>query len=296
MSPTPFDGVVRRPVQHLPAPDDSQPADHEDEVVSEEPLEIRVAGEPLAITMRTPGHDADLALGFLFAEGVIESLDDVSSIAHCGTPGSEGYGNSIDVIPCGGDTLNVERILASRRGTLTTSSCGVCGRHSVDDLLTRCTELPPGPEVSLAVVATSTTQLGQGQPGFARTGGSHAAAILDASGQTICCAEDIGRHNAVDKVVGAMLRMSAGGARRAPPPQPALLVISGRASYEIVQKSLVARLPIVASVSAVSSLAIDLAGRCNLTLTGFVREGSVNVYTHPERITDTTQRSTDASS
>jgi FdhD protein len=265
-----------------------------DWIAVEEPLEIRVATEPVAITMRTPGDDALLALGFLLSEGIIRSIDDVGSVAHCGRPGEEGFGNVIDVTAAPGVSLDVDKVQATRRGTLTTSACGVCGRRSVDDLFAICGLVPPGPILDLHVVASGTERLRNAQHNFSQTGGVHAAAALNAQGDILAAHEDVGRHNAVDKVVGALIQkrlVSAESAIRlgnrpaiAADSAPALLVVSGRASFEIVQKATVARIPIVASVSAPSSLAIDLAQRSGITLAGFVRHGSLNAYTHPERI------------
>ena len=286
-------GIVGRPVTHFLG-EGAERAERVDSVAVEEPLEIRVATEPVAITMRTPGDDTQLALGFLFAEGIIRSIDDVGAVSHCGRPGDEGFGNVIDVTAAPGVSLDVEKVQATRRGTLTTSACGVCGRRSVDDLLSLCGQVPPGPPLELHLVASATERLRQAQPNFARTGGVHAAAALDGQGGVLAAYEDVGRHNAVDKVVGALLQrrsVSAESALRSaarPSPEvaskPALLVVSGRASFEILQKATMARIAVVASVSAPSSLAIDLAQRCGIALAGFVRGGGFNVYTHPHRL------------
>lgn len=256
----------------------SRGAASSDPVVVEEPLEIRVAGEPVAVTMRTPGHDRELALGFLFAEGIVTSLDDVGSLAHCGRPGDEGYGNAIDVAPGPGTSLDVERIGASRRGTLTNASCGVCGRRSIDDLLARCPRLHDETRVPAALVAHACSEMREGQANFAKTGGLHAAAIYGAGGERLALFEDVGRHNAVDKAVGALLL-----AGKLPLPF-AVLAVSGRASFEIVQKAAAARIALVASVSAPSSLAIDLAERAGITLVGFVRGETMNVYAGAGRV------------
>ncbi|WP_407667239.1 formate dehydrogenase accessory sulfurtransferase FdhD [Myxococcus qinghaiensis] len=279
-------GVGTRPVYRwngaslLPAEEDS--------IAVEEPLELRVNGDTLATTMRTPGHDRELAVGFLLAEGLIRSAEDLGTLAHCGRPGEEGWGNVLEVTPAPGVTIDSEPIRATRRGTLTTSACGVCGRRSVDDLLSRCVTLAPGPRLPPAVVARATERLRDVQRNFARTGGVHAAAALDAEGQLLASFEDVGRHNAVDKVVGALVL--SGAIRAAPAPatvltrQPTVLAVSGRVSFEIVQKAVMARIPVVAGVSAASTLAIDLALRSNVTLATFVRNGRFNVYTHPERL------------
>jgi FdhD protein len=268
-------GVANRPVRRFAHGELGPPV--EDDVVGEEPLEIRAAGETLAITMRTPGADRELAVGFLFAEGVIAQRDDVGSVAHCGRPDQEGYGNTIDVRPGAGVSLDLDRVSATRRGTLTTSSCGVCGRRSVDDVLERCRPLPAGPIVAAQTILAAVEGLRAKQPNFSRTGGIHAAALTDAAGAVLASFEDIGRHNAVDKTVGSLLLTDR--LREA-----VLLVVSGRASFEVVQKAGAAGVRIVASVSAASSLAIDLATATGITLCGFARGGAMTVYTHAERI------------
>ncbi|MDC0712150.1 formate dehydrogenase accessory sulfurtransferase FdhD [Stigmatella sp. ncwal1] len=263
-----------------------------DSVAVEEPLEIRVSGDTVAITMRTPGQDRELAAGFLFSEGIIRSADDLGGLAHCGHPGEEGWGNIIEVTPAPGLVLDIEKVSAARRGTLTTSACGVCGRRSVEDLMAVCTPVPAGATLSPKLVARATDRLKEVQLNFARTGGMHAAAALDAKGEMLAAAEDVGRHNAVDKVVGDMVLEGVIRSARAPTSllnpsskyQPWVLVVSGRASFEIVQKAAMAKIPVVASVSAASSLAVDLAERSGITLATFVRNGRFNVYTHPERL------------
>ena len=251
-----------------------------DEIVQEEPLEIRVAGDTLAVTMRTPGADRELALGFLFAEGVIGSRDDVGRVAHCGRPDQEGFGNTIDVAAAAGVTLDIDKLAATRRGTLTTSACGVCGRRSVDDVIARCTPQPVAPRsLPAALVLAAVQNLRSRQPNFARTGGVHAAALCDTTGEVLASFEDIGRHNAVDKSVGALvIKGLIPGARAA------LLVVSGRASFEVVQKASAAGVGTIASVSAASTLAVDLARAAGITLCGFARNGGMTVYSHAERL------------
>ena len=229
--------------------------------------------------MRTPGHDRELAIGFLFAEGVIASRDDVSRVAHCGRPDQEGFGNTIDVAPAAGAEFDIERVSLTRRGTLTTAACGVCGRRSVQDVIDRCPVLPEGPAIDGTSLAAAMEKLSSFQPNFSRTGGIHAAAALDAELTPLAAFEDIGRHNALDKVVGSLV---LGG--KVPGRQAAVLLVSGRASFEVVQKASAARIPLVASLSAASSLAIDLARATGVTLCGFVRNGSMTVYSHPERL------------
>jgi FdhD protein len=270
-------GVGRREVRRVAA-GAVQPAT-EDDVVVEEPLEIRAAGETLAVTMRTPGHDRELAVGFLFAEGVISSRDDVSRVAHCGRPDQEGFGNTIDVAPGPGAEFDVDRVSLTRRGTLTTAACGVCGRRSVQDVIDRCTALSSGPVVAAQDVAAAMDKLRSFQPNFSRTGGIHAAAVLDRDLKPLAAFEDIGRHNALDKVVGSLVL-----AGKVPGAEAVVLLVSGRASFEVVQKAAMARIKIVASVSAASSLAIDLANATGMTLCGFVRGGGMTVYAHPERL------------
>ncbi|MCY1083227.1 formate dehydrogenase accessory sulfurtransferase FdhD [Archangium lansingense] len=279
-------GVTRRPVSRYTA--DGQLAPNEpDTVAIEEPLDIRISGDTVAVTMRTPGADRYLVTGFLFAESLIHSAEDLGGLAHCGRPGEEGYGNTVEVTPAPGLVIDLERMSATKRGTLTTAACGVCGRRSVDDLMATCSPVPPGPELPASVLARATEHLRSVQPNFARTGGVHAAAALDAQGTVLAAFEDVGRHNAVDKVVGALLLEHGLRSARASQPtamRPTVLVVSGRVSFEIIQKAAVARCPFVASVSAASSLAIDLADRAGITLATFVRNGRFNVYTHPERI------------
>jgi len=271
-------GVARREVRRVAQGVLSAPA--EDDIVAEEPLEIRAQGETMAITMRTPGADRELAVGFLFAEGVIASRDDVGRVSHCGRPDQEGFGNTIDVVPGPGVSLDIDRLSATRRGTLTTAACGVCGRRSVDDVIARCAPLPVEPaSIASTAIVSAVEGLRSRQPNFARTGGIHGAALHDAGGDVLAAFEDIGRHNAVDKTVGALVL-----AGRVPGNAAALLVVSGRASYEVVQKASAARVPVIASVSAASSLAVDLARATGITLCGFVRDGKMTVYAHPERI------------
>ena len=259
----------------------------EDQVVVEEPLEIRIVGETLAITMRTPGHDFDLVLGFLWAEGIIRSREDVSSIAHCGRTGTPEKENTVDVKLVPGLRTPLDDIdapLFARRGTITTSACGVCGRRSIDDLLTRFERVPDGARLSRAAVTAAVAGLRERQPIFARTGGCHAASLLTSSGEHVVTFEDVGRHNAVDKVVGSRLRAEVGDRPRLPLAHH-LLVVSGRSSFEIVQKAIAAGIPVVASVSAPSSLAVSLASQGNVTLVGFARGDAMTVYTGASRIT-----------
>jgi FdhD protein len=271
-------GVARRDVRKLEGGRLSAPA--EDDIVAEEPLEIRAAGETMAITMRTPGADRELAVGFLFAEGVIASRDDVGSVSHCGRPDQDGYGNTIDVVPGPGMSLDIEKLSLTRRGTLTTAACGVCGRRSVDDVIERCRpQVVAVGTISSETISAGIVSLKRFQPNFSRTGGIHAAALLDSKGEVLSAFEDIGRHNALDKAVGKLVLDG-----RIPGSSAQLLVVSGRASFEVVQKASAAGVPVIASVSAASSLAVDLARAAGITLCGFVRDGKMTVYSHPERL------------
>ncbi len=263
-----------------------------DVVAVEEPLEIRISGETFAVTMRTPGHDRELVLGFLLAEGVIASARDVSTVTYCGRSTDEARENTIDVtlVPGVKPPVDLETGLLARRGTLTTSACGVCGRRSIDDLVARVAPLPLDPDQTIAASALveAVRNLRERQPVFAETGGCHAASLVDLHGAHVATFEDVGRHNAVDKLVGSRMLAAAAEhaiARQGPPVGTGhVLVVSGRSSFEIVQKALSAKIPIVASVSAPSSLAVDLAGRANVTLAGFVRGESMTVFTAPARV------------
>lgn len=251
----------------------------------EEPLQIRVANDVVAVTMRTPGSDHALALGFLFSEGVITQLDDVSAVFHCGRSDDEDYGNVIEVTPAPGAHVVLQRLDGARRGTLTTAACGVCGRRSIDELLAACGALPPIDPLPRALLAGAPELLRRDQRLFEATGGVHAAAILSRAGEVLAFAEDVGRHNAVDKAIGALLQQ-----RRIPPSRAAggplaeVLVVSGRASFEIVQKAAVARLAAVVSISAASSLAVDLAERIGLVVASFARDGHLTVCAALDRV------------
>jgi FdhD protein len=257
-----------------------------DDVAVEEPLEIRISGETLAMTMRTPGSDRELVLGFLLAEGIIAGAADVATIAHCGRATDEGRENTIEVTLAPGvrPPTDPETGMFARRGTLVTSACGVCGRRSIDDLLANVAPLSTASTASTegrmaqSTVAAAVRGLRTRQPVFERTGGCHAAALHSFDGRHVATHEDVGRHNAVDKVIGSRLLA------RAVPLGGHFLVVSGRSSFEIVQKALVAGIPVVASVSAPSSLAVALAERGGVTLLGFVREGAMTVYTGAERL------------
>jgi FdhD protein len=255
-----------------------------DAVAVEEPLEIRVDGEAVATTMRTPGADLDLALGFLFAEGILAGARDVSSVTHCGRPGEEGFGNVVDVRSAAGVHLDPERLLDGHRVAPVSSACGVCGRRSIQDLAARIRPVDAAHRVGADLLVAAVDAISRSQPGFVRTGGLHAAVLVADDGALLAAAEDVGRHNAVDKVVGALVRAGRLGAGAPPGGVPAVLAVSGRTGFEIVQKAAAAGVPAVASISAPTSLAVDLAGAAGITLAGFVRGGAMNVYAHAERL------------
>ncbi len=234
----------------------------EDEVAVEEPLEIRAGGRALAVTMRTPGHDEELALGFLFGEGLIEDAREAA-------PPADLAGNTIEVA---GALLREP----AARSFFTSSSCGVCGKGALEEVAVHADRVPPGPGIDRALLAALPDRLRQ--PTFARTGGLHATGLFTAGGELLCVREDVGRHNAMDKVVGWALR------ERLVPLHPHVLCVSGRLSFELVQKAAVAGAPVLVGVGAPTSLAVTLADDRGLSLCGFARGGRVNVYTGSERV------------
>jgi FdhD protein len=255
-----------------------------DALAVEEPLEIRVDGEAVATTMRTPGNDADLALGYLFSEGILAGAADVSTVAHCGRPGDEGYGNVIDVRSGAGVHLDPERMLDGHRMAPISSACGVCGRRAIEGFAARVRTVEPSRRVPPALLVSAVAAISGAQPAYARTGGLHAAVLVGDGGELLAAAEDVGRHNAVDKVVGALVRAGRLGAGAPPGAGPAVLAVSGRTGFEIVQKAAAAAIPAIASISAPTSLAVDLAVSAGIALAGFVRNGTMNVYAHAERL------------
>jgi FdhD protein len=246
-----------------------------DLVVAEEPLELRIAGQSLMVTMRTPGDDLDLAAGLLYTEGVISSLDEVASLAHGGAAAGRDRDNVVDVTVAAGHKLKAS---AARRVLRASAACGLCGKESIAAVRRRIPAITDATTVPLDVVLALPDAIRAAQPVFSETGGLHAVGLFTPEGVPLLVREDVGRHNAVDKVIGARLR---GGF---PSLEGAVMLLSGRAGFELVQKAAVARVPIVCSVSAPSALAIDLAEEVGMTLVGFVRGGSANVYTHPRRI------------
>jgi FdhD protein len=233
-----------------------------DEVAVEEPLEIRVDGKALSVTMRTPGHDEELALGFLFGEGLIDG------------PRAAGLTDDLanNIVEVAGP---LSRDPSARR-FYTTSSCGVCGRGSLEEVAVHAAVAAPGPVIPRDLLAELPDRLRQ--PGFMRTGGLHATGLFTATGELLIAREDVGRHNAMDKVVGRALLDGL------TPLHPHVLCVSGRLSFELVQKAAVAGTPILVGVGAPTSLAVELAEDRALTLAGFARAGRINIYTHPERV------------
>ena len=240
----------------------------DDVVAVEEPLEIRVGEKPVSVTLRTPGEDFDLAAGFLFSESILTSPAEIESIRHWGSPNVVRVGIHENV------KLDLQRL---QRHFYSTSSCGVCGKVSIDALRVQVAPIESQARVSHEVIASLPEKLRAQQTAFDATGGIHAAGIFDAYGGLLRVREDVGRHNAVDKVIGSFFREGVSLEDR-------VLVVSGRTSFEIVQKALVARIAILAAVGAPSSLAIELARELNLTLLGFVRDGRFNVYSGEHRV------------
>lgn len=268
--------IARKPVVHY-GPEGTRR--RPDSIAVEEPLELRVNGKALAVTMRTPGHDVELAHGFLHTEGVIGGPDDILSARYCDSRDDEGR-NTYNVLDLALAPGVAAPEVGVERNFYTTSSCGVCGKASLDAVRLKSRHSPFGDPVRVAldVLAGLPDALRTQQQVFDRTGGLHAAGLFTAEGEQLVVREDVGRHNAVDKVVGWALLQGLIPARGC------VLVVSGRTSFELAQKAVMAGIPVLGAVSAPSSLAIDLAAECGLTLAGFIRNGSLNVYAHAERI------------
>jgi FdhD protein len=248
----------------------------EDRVTVEEPLEIRVGSETLAVTMRTPGNDFDLASGWLLAEGIVHRPEEIVRLEHCRDVRSpEEEGNIVVVRATAPSGTLLDR---ARRLLVTTSSCGLCGKASIEAVHGRFPAVESEAVVTPAILSSLPDALRRVQTTFGQTGGLHAAGIFDLSGTLLCAREDVGRHNAVDKVIGALFREGK------VPLSDAILLVSGRASFEIVQKAVAAGIPVVAAVSAPSTLAIDLARQSDVALVGFLREGGFNLYSSEKRV------------
>ena len=273
--------TARRRARHLSA---DQSITRSETLAVEEPLEIRVNGTPVTVTMRTPGSDIELAQGFLLTEGVVGGREDMLTIRYCGGRGGQDFQglntyNVLDVTLAPGvqpPSLDITR------NFYTTSSCGVCGKASLDAvrLISRFSPGDDPATVAAATLKAMPSQLRSAQKVFASTGGLHAAALFGSDGTMHVVREDIGRHNAVDKVIGWAVEHDR------IPLSASVLLVSGRASFELTQKALLAGIPVLAAVSAPSSLAVSLAEESGITLVAFLREDSMNVYTRADRITD----------
>jgi FdhD protein len=255
-------------------------SERSDRLVTEEPMEIRVAGpgqEPIsvAVTMRTPGGDFELAAGFLLTEGLIAGGQDVRRVSYCEDLEPEDQHYNVVTV----DLAHPFDPALLHRNFFATSSCGICGKATIEHVEVVCPRVAPGPSVRAQAIAMMPTALRAAQRVFDQTGGLHAAGLFSAAGELRSLREDVGRHNAVDKLVGESLLAGA------LPLSERVLFVSGRSSFEIVQKAGVAGIPIVASVSAPSSLAVEVGERLGMTIVGFVRDGRCNVYSHPDRVT-----------
>jgi FdhD protein len=247
----------------------------EDLLTVEEPLEIRISGQALAVLMRTPREDFDLVAGFLYTEGMIRRPQDLGALSYCPTAQPPNLENVVEAQLSAGVEFDLERF---RRNFYATSSCGICGKASIEATRSQAPALGGTFRLRREVLYGLDEKLRQAQAVFARTGSLHAAALFDPEGELLVLREDVGRHNAVDKVVGVFVR--AGRSL----PDRALLMVSGRASFEIVQKALMAGIALVAAVSAPSTLAVDLARESGMTLVGFLRGQGANVYAGAERV------------
>jgi FdhD protein len=251
-------------------------ASESESLAVEEPLEIRLGGRRFVVTMRTPGHDEELATGFLLGEGFIDSQVDICEIRRP-RAGGRPEPNKVDVILRVPAAQLRERL---RRNVITSSSCGICGMERIESIRRRVAPLRDSAKMPATLLVELGPRMRDAQPIFAETGGLHAAALFDLCGNLRLVREDVGRHNAVDKVIGHAV------IERAIPLLDAAMMVSGRLSFEIVQKAAAAGIPIVTAVSAPSSLAAELADEIGMTLVGFVRESGFNIYSHPERIAE----------
>ena len=273
------DGPIT-PIRHVPVRRVGELArvDAEDVVAVEEPLEIRLHDRPFVVIMRTPGADRELTAGFLLSESIIGHSDELGAVEHCRHPDHPDVHNVVNVFFRREAAARVERLLAERRNVLANSSCGICGRVTIESLATRTAPLAASTTFDAEMLHGLPVELRRRQHVFDQTGGLHGAALFTAQGEYVAAAEDVGRHNAVDKVVGRMVLED-----RLPLSSHALAV-SGRASFEIVQKAWLAGIEVICAVSAPSSLAVELAEQARITLIGFARERSFNVYTHAFRV------------
>lgn len=252
-----------------------------DVAAAEEPLDVRLHGRSFAVIMRTPGEDRALAAGFLLSERVIRSADELGAVEHCRHPDLAKAHHVVNVFLRGDAATRAPQMLEHRRQFVANSSCGVCGRATIDELRADIAPLAAGWCVDVGVIRRLPGRLRARQSRFDETGGLHGAAVFDRHGGLLASAEDVGRHNAVDKSIGALLLTDPGGCEK---DGAGLLMVSGRVSFEIVQKAWLAGIPVVAAISAPTSLAIELAEEAGITLLGFVRDDRLNIYTHPSRI------------
>jgi FdhD protein len=266
--------VARRTVVRI---SDGRARPRSDQLAIEEPLEIHVNGEAVSVTMRTPGDDFDLTLGFCLTEGILADPDEVATIRYC-TPQPGPYTGTFNVVDL--TTRSAQPVAPTlRRNVYTASSCGLCGTASIAAVRKRVATVADDlVQITAATLLQLPARLREAQALFERTGGLHAAALFTADGELRCLREDVGRHNAVDKVIGWA------AAARALPLSGHVLMVSGRVAFEIAQKALIARIPVIAAVSAPSSLAVELAEEAGMTLAGFVRGSSLNLYTGADRV------------
>jgi FdhD protein len=249
-----------------------------DRAATEEPLEIRLHDRPFAVVMRTPGADRELAAGFLLSERVLRTPDDLGTIAHCTDPGADHPENIVNVTLTGSAAIGLDKLFEARRNVTTSAACGMCGRLTIESLRVDGARIESDWTISASKIVTIPDRLREAQAVFDQTGGLHGAGLFTQEANLDVIAEDVGRHNAVDKVVGRLLMQDK------LPLSDRLLFVSGRTSFEIVQKAFLAGIPVVAAVSAPSSLAIELAEECGVTLIGFLRGRSFNIYAGPGRI------------
>lgn len=253
-------------------------AEGRDAVAVEEPLEVRLHDRPFAVVMRTPGADRELAAGFLLAEGILASADELGAVEHCRHPDHTDAHNVVNVFLMGEARERLEETLSARRNVAANTSCGMCGRVTIDAVRTRAQPIERRSMIAGGIVPALVSALRRQQSVFDETGGIHGAALFTTDGRLVSAAEDVGRHNAVDKVVGRMLLDE-----RLPLPGH-VLVVSGRTSFEIVQKAWLAGIEILCAVSAPSSLAVEVAQEAGITLIGFARAAGFNIYSHPGRV------------
>ena len=246
-----------------------EPAPRTDRLAVEEPLEVRLGDEPVAVLMRSPGQDMELALGLLFSEGILQDPDQVLSVAYCSDTTEEAAGNVVRVLAEGADRAAFEK---AQRSVYASSSCGLCGKATIDAVRLMTPKVEPIGPLSRAMLSTLPERVRGQQPLFDETGGVHAAALFSATGELLLVREDIGRHNACDKILGAM------ALREVWPLSGKIMVLSGRASFEMVQKAAMAGIGAIVAVSAPSSMAVNLAREHGMALIGFARGDSMNLY------------------